>query len=128
MGDLEGRVWGNSQVLPSGYEEGKKIRNPESPEAVRRRAMEWWNATIVGTSSKHILIVSHGAWIRLSVQGLLERKVVRAERGVTVGRCLNTGVTVIEIPRERGMGKLLQYGNVMHLRGGDVVQDNADEL
>lgn len=112
--------------LLSGNGEGKEIRYPESPEAVTRRAMEWWNATIVGTTSKHILIVSHGAWIRLLVQGLL-RKAIRAERGVIVGRCLNTGVTVVEIPRERGKGKLLQYGNVMHLVG-DVVEDNADEL
>jgi len=126
MGDLEGRVWGQFQGLLSADGEGKEIRHPESPEAVTRRAMEWWNVTIVGTSSKHILIVSHAAWIRLLVQGLL-RKAIRAERGVTVGRCLNTGVTVVEIPRERGMGKLLQYGSVMHLIG-DVVEDNADEL
>lgn len=128
MGDLEGRVWGNFQGLLSGYKEGKEIHNPESPKAVTQRAMEWWNATVVGTTSKHILIVSHGAWIRLLVQGLLDRKAIHAERGVNVGRCWNTGVTVVEIPRERGKGKLLQYGNVMHLRGADVVEDNADEL
>jgi probable phosphoglycerate mutase len=120
MGDLEGRVLG-SQGPFSRNEDGKETRYPENPEAVTRRAMEWWNATIVGTSSKHILIVSHGGWIGLLVQGLLQREAIRAEPGVTVGRCLNTGVTVVEIPRERGIGKLLQYGNVMHLRGGDVV-------
>ncbi|KAI9466368.1 histidine phosphatase superfamily [Lactarius psammicola] len=128
MGDMQGRVWGSFQGLLSGGGEAKEIRHPESPEAVTRRAVEWWNATVVGTSAKHILIVSHGAWIRLLVQGLLQRKAIRAERGVTVGRCLNTGVTVIEIPRERGKGKLLQYGDVVHLRGADVVEDNPDEL
>ncbi len=127
MGDLQGRVWGTFQGLLSGGE-GKEIRHPESPEAVTRRAVEWWNATIVGASAKEILIVSHSAWIRLLVQGLLLRKAIRAERGVTVGRCFNTGVTVVEIPRERGKGKLLQYGDVMHLRGADVVEVNADEL
>jgi broad specificity phosphatase PhoE len=128
MGDLQGRVWGNFQGLLSADGEGKEIRHPESPEAVTRRATEWWNTTVVGTSAKHILIVSHGAWIRLLVQGLLQRKAIRAEHGVTVGRCFNTGVTVVEIPQERGKGKLLQYGNLMHLRGGDVVEENADEL
>lgn len=127
MGDLQGCVWSKYMGVISGKGEGNEIHHPESPEAVTRRAMDWWNATVVGTTSKHILIVSHGAWIRLLVQGLL-RKAIRAERGVIVGRCLNTGVTVVDIPRERGKGKLLQYGNVMHLQGGDVVEDNADEL
>src|SRR6266702_888726 len=128
MGYLQGRVWGNFQVPLSGNGEEKEISRPDSPEAVTRRAVEWWNATVVGTSAKHILIVSHGAWIQWLVQGLLQRKAIRAEREVTVGLCFNTGVTVVEIPRERGKGTLLQYGNVMHLRGADVVEDNADEL
>ncbi len=127
MGDLQGCVWGNFQGLLSDIGEGKKVTHPETPEAVTRRALEWWNATVVGTSAKNILIVSHGAWIRLLVQGLLGRKAIRAEGGVTVGRCLNTGVTVAEIG-ERGRGKLLQYGNVMHLANADMVEDNADEL
>jgi len=129
MGDLQGRVWGNFRgLLSSADGEAKKISHPESPEAVTRRAMEWWNATVVGTSAKHVLIVSHSAWIGWLVRGLLQRKAIRAEPGVTVGRCFNTGVTVVEISGERGEGKLLQYGNVMHLRGGDVVEENADEL
>lgn len=129
MGDLQGRVWGNFQGLLSADGEGKKnIRHPETPEAVARRAMEWWNATVVGAPAKYILIVSHSAWIGWLLRGLLLRKAIRAEHGVTVGRCFNTGVTVVEIPREGGEGKLLQYGNVMHLRGADVVEENADEL
>lgn len=129
MGDLQGRVWGNFQGLLSADGEAKITRHPESPEAVTRRAMEWWNATVVETSARHILIVSHGAWIRLLVHGLLQRKAIRAERdGVTVGRCFNTGVTIVEVPRERGMGKLLQYGSVMHLRGEEVVEENPDEV
>lgn len=127
MGDLQGRVWGNFQGLLSGDGEGKEIRHPESPEAVERRAVEWWNATVVGASAKHILIVSHGGWIGWLIRGLL-RKAIRAEREVTVGLCFNTGVTVVEIPRGGGKGKLLQYGDVTHLRGADVVEDNADEL
>jgi hypothetical protein len=40
---------------------------------------------------------------------------VDAELGVQIKMCLNTGVSIAEIPRERGCGKLLQYGNVDHL-------------
>ncbi len=102
---------------------------PESPEAVKERAMTWWNETIVGTTASCVLIVSHGAWIRLLVQGLLGDKAIHAALGVQVGRCLNTGVSIVEISRERGRGKLLQYGNVVHLREADVdaVEGNADE-
>jgi broad specificity phosphatase PhoE len=82
----------------------------------------------IGTTASCVLVVSHGAWIRLLVQGLLDHKAIRAERGVKVGRCLNAGVSVVEIPREGGRGKLLQYGNIAHLQGEvDVVESNADE-
>jgi 2,3-bisphosphoglycerate-dependent phosphoglycerate mutase len=129
MGDMEGRVWGDFQgLLVSASGERKEIREPESPKAVTERAMAWWNETIVGTTASCVLMVSHGGWIRLLVQGLLGGNAIRAARGVTVGRCPNTGMSVVEIPRERGRGKLLQYGKIVHLRGQvDVVENNADE-
>lgn len=128
MGDMQGRVWGDFQRLISANGERKELREPESPKAVTKRAMAWWNETIVGTTASCVLIVSHGGWIRLLVQGLLEDGAIRAARGVTVGRCLNTGVSVVEVPTERGRGKLLQYGNIVHLRDEvDVVEGNADE-
>jgi probable phosphoglycerate mutase len=88
--------------------------------------MAWWNETIVGSRASYVLIVSHGAWIRLLVQGLLGGEAIRAALGVQVGRCLNTGVSIVEIPRERGRGHLLQFGNVGHLREA-AVEGNADE-
>ncbi|KAI0306421.1 phosphoglycerate mutase-like protein [Multifurca ochricompacta] len=120
MGDLQGRVWGDFQglITDKGDRKEREIREPESPEAVMKRAMTWWNETVVGTNASFILVVSHGAWIRLLVQGLLGDKAIRAVHGITVGRCLNTGVSVIEIPRVvKGRGNLLQFGNVMHLSG-----------
>jgi broad specificity phosphatase PhoE len=129
MGDLQGHVWekGVGHIVKNG--ERKEIQEPESPQSVKERAMKWWNETIVGTTASYVLIVSHGAWIRLLVQGLLEDRSIHAGHRVTVGRCLNTGVSVVKIPRERGRGQLLQYGNIAHLRemDVDVAEENGDE-
>lgn len=129
MGLFQGHVWGRGKGLIPENGERREMDEPESPKAVKARAMTWWNETIVGTTASYVLIVSHGAWIRLLVQGLLEDRAIHAPRGVTVGRCLNTGVSIIEIPRERGRGKLVQFGNVVHLREADMdaVEGNADE-
>lgn len=130
MGDLQGRFWekDRGEILKKSKEE---ILEPESPRSVKERAVKWWNETIVGTTTSYVLIVSHGAWIRMLVQGLLEDRSIRARLGVTVGRCLNTGVSIISIPRgERGGGELLQYGDITHLREVDllhVAEENGDE-
>ena len=105
---------------------------PESPQSVKERAVKWWNETIIGTDASYVLVVSHGAWIRLLVQGLLEDRSIRAGLRVRVGRCLNTGVSIVSVPRvERGHGELLQYGNIAHLREADVdmrvAEENGDE-
>ena len=135
MGDLQGRNWekDRGQILKKKKED---IVEPESPQSVKERAVKWWNETIVGTgttAASYVLIVSHGAWIRLLVQGLLEDGSIHAELGVTVGRCLNTGVSIVSVPRaeaEGGRGELLQYGNIAHLlREVDVhvAEENGDE-
>lgn len=132
MGDFQGRAWekDRGQIVKKRKEE---IVEPESPQSVKERAVKWWNETILGTTTaSYVLVVSHGAWIRMLVQGLLEDKSIRAGLGVTVGRCLNTGVTIVSIPRaEKGRGELLQYGNIAHLREVDVdtnvVEENGDE-
>ena len=131
MGDLQGRSWEKDrrELLKKRKED---IVEPESPQSVKERAKKWWNETIIGTTASYVLVVSHGAWIRMLVQGLLEDKSIRAGLGVTVGRCLNTGVSVVSIPRaEKGSGELLQYGNIAHLRGVDVdmrvAEENGDE-
>jgi broad specificity phosphatase PhoE len=131
MGDLQGRSWekNRGEILKKRKED---IVEPESLQTVKERARKWWNETIMGTTASYVLVVSHGAWIRMLVQGLLEDKSIRAGLGVTVGRCLNTGVSVISIPRaESGNGELLQYGNIAHLREVDldmhVAEENGDE-
>lgn len=128
MGSLEGCNWekDKGRILKIG-----ERKEPESPQSVKERAMKWWNETIVGITASYVLIVSHGAWIRLLVRGLLEDRSIRAGLGVTVGRCLNTGVSIVAIPRDsdRGRGELLQYGNIGHLRDVDVdiAAENGDE-
>ena len=125
-------MWGTGKALLH-LENGEKrgeADEPESPEAVKKRALAWWNETIAGATASCVLIVSHAAWIRLLVQGLLEDKAIRAALRVRVARCLNTGVSIVEMQRDSGRGKLLQYGNVDHLRetaGVVVVEGNADE-
>jgi broad specificity phosphatase PhoE len=128
MGDFQGRVWGKD-IGDIVKRDRREIQEPESPQSVKERAVKWWNETIVGATASYVLVVSHGAWIRLLVQGLLEDRSVRAALSVTVGRCLNTGVSVVRIPRERGRRELLQYGNVTHLREMDVdaAEENGDE-
>ena len=131
MGDFQGHVWGKHirQILKMRKEE---MLEPESPQSVKERAVKWWNETIIGSDASYVLVVSHGAWIRLLVQGLLEDRSIHAGLRVTVGRCLNTGVSIVSVPRgERGHGKLLQYGNIAHLREADadmrVAEENGDE-
>jgi broad specificity phosphatase PhoE len=129
MGDLQGHVWekDKGQIIKNG--ERKGIQEPESPQSVKERSIKWWNETIVGSNVSYVLVVSHGAWIRLLVQGLLEDRTIHAGLGVTVGRCLNTGVSIVRVPRERGRGELVQYGNVTHLREVemDAAEENGDE-
>jgi len=134
MGDLQGLVWekDRGQLMKKRKEE---IVEPESPQSVKERAVKWWNETIVGTTTaSYVLVVSHGSWIRILGQGLLEDGSIRAGLGITVGRCLNTGVSIVStIPRagagaERGHGELLQYGNIAHLlREVDVHVHVAEE-
>ena len=143
MGDFQGRNWekDRGQILKKRKED---IVEPESPQSVKERAVKWWNETIVGTGTEtetaataasYVLVVSHAAWIRMLVQGLLEDGSIHAGLGVTVGRCLNTGVSIVTIPRaeaEGRRGELLQYGNIAHLlREVDthvhIAEENGDE-
>ena len=56
------------------------IKEPESPKSVKERATKWWNETIVEATASYVLIISHGAWIRLLVQGLLANRSIHAGR------------------------------------------------
>ncbi|KAI9450259.1 histidine phosphatase superfamily [Russula earlei] len=121
MGHFQGRLYEDFKAKRLVQKEGEGSQKPkssESSESVTRRAVTWWNETIVGTTASHVLVVSHSAWISRLVEGLLEQESIRAASGVMVsrGRHDNAGVSIIEMPRERGRGNLLQFGSVMDLR------------
>jgi broad specificity phosphatase PhoE len=118
MGILQGHTLEEGETLfPQG--ERRVEDEPESPEAVKKRAMAWWNKTIVGTTASCVLVVSHGHWIRMLLKRLLEDEAISAAPDVQVEGYLNTGVSIVEMERGGASGKLLQYANVDHLR--DVV-------
>lgn len=108
----------------------------ESAADVVRRAVLWWNSVIVryltslplredGTAHQ-ILITSHGGFILSLVRALVAGRKVKLRKGVVVGRCLNSSVTVIEFGERMG-GTLVKFGDVGHLKGALTVETNADE-
>ncbi len=72
----------------------------------------------------HILAVSHGGLIGNLVTNLIGSRKVRAAEGVTISRCFNASISVVELYPD-GKGVLLSYADTTHLNG-DLVQDNAD--
>ncbi|KAI0807774.1 hypothetical protein C8Q74DRAFT_1229241 [Fomes fomentarius] len=72
----------------------------------------------------HILVVSHGGLIGSLVTNLIGSRKVRAAEGVTISRCFNASISVVELYPD-GKGVLLSYADTTHLNG-DLVQDNAD--
>jgi len=100
LGIFQGHAWGIDKGLIPANGERREMDEPESPEVVKEHAIMWWNEMIVGMTTSCVLIISHGAWIRLLVQGLLGDKAIHAALGVQVRRCLNTRVSIVKIPRE----------------------------
>lgn len=84
----------------------------------------------------NILVVSHGGWITTLLSALQARRLVKCRKGVKIGRCLNTGVSIIEylgVPTRRDgvlVGTLVQYSGIEHLIHEDLhLQEvNADVL
>jgi len=84
----------------------------------------------------NILVVSHGGWIGTLISALQANRLVKCRRGVKIGRCLNTGVSIIEysgVPTRRDgvlVGTLVQYSGAEHLIHEDLhlQEANADVL
>ncbi|KAI6005814.1 phosphoglycerate mutase-like protein [Pisolithus albus] len=140
MGELEGEPGNSKKPAPS----------KETTEALMRRWQSWYSRSIVrymlskvkrGTAgggiggSECILVVSHGALISHMVRVLVASGAVLPARGVVVGHCLNTGVSIIDYSesvqgRSRGIylkGTLAKYSDVTHLLRTNVVEENVDE-
>jgi len=85
---------------------------------------------------RSILVVSHGGWVLTLLTALEANGSVVCRKGVEIGYCLNTGVSIIEytdVPSggERPLvGTLLQYSGVEHLTNGNLIplEVNKDVL
>ncbi|KAI0333597.1 phosphoglycerate mutase-like protein [Cubamyces sp. BRFM 1775] len=72
----------------------------------------------------HVLVVSHGGLIGTLVTNLVGSRKVEVAEGVTIGRCFNASISLIDMD-ESGKGVLISYADTTHLNV-DLVQDNAD--
>ncbi|KIO13510.1 hypothetical protein M404DRAFT_12445 [Pisolithus tinctorius Marx 270] len=138
MGELEGEFGGSSKSAPS----------KETTEALMRRWQSWYSRSIIGYmlskvkkdipesgigDPECILAVSHGGLISNMVRVLVANAAILPVQGVVVGRCLNTGVSIIDysIPRQNQgrylKGTLVRYSDVTHLARTKVVEENVDE-
>jgi probable phosphoglycerate mutase len=121
MGELEGEVGRSNKPAPS----------LETTPNFAARCLAWYARSIVNymmstlqaglpTEQPHnILIVSHGAWIAVVLSALRTHRMVVCPRGVEIGGCLNTGVSIVEYVGVRDgvwpIGTLVQYSGVEHL-------------
>ena len=84
----------------------------------------------------NMLVVSHGGWIAALFSVLRAKGLVTCRKGVEIGRCLNTSVSIIEYearPNGRDealVGTLVQYSGVEHLVHADLhlQEENVDVL
>ena len=140
--------WG--RVLPA---------NMEPAAAFVGRADKWWKEHVVDYVSSlgrgrpvpgggneddrsssqssdpvHILVVSHGGFIRVLVQSLLGSRKVLCGKGVELDgrmRCANASITVIEM-ESGGKGRLVLFADTTHLDGElvenvDIVDDGGQQ-
>ncbi|KAF9053079.1 phosphoglycerate mutase-like protein [Panaeolus papilionaceus] len=106
-------------------------RTIETTASFKKRAIGWWNKTIVpnakrygeGDGVKNVLVTSHGGFITTLVHGLIGSRKAECGVGVTLGQCKNTAICVIDVD-DCGKGVVLEYGNVQHL--DSAVELNAD--
>lgn len=130
MGDMEGQAIGNWK--------GSLPANMESSAAFTARADKWWNDTILRYASSDraeakasegpasVLVVSHGGLMHVMVQSLIERKKLKAAKGVKLGkfRFPNASVSVIEVDDNK-KGTLAMFADTTHLNV-ELVEGNVD--
>jgi 2,3-bisphosphoglycerate-dependent phosphoglycerate mutase len=146
MGDMQGELvqtW-----------RGRLPANVEPVADFVQRADRWWKDTVVrytasslaaavkgGSEGKpetedrepgtsNVLVVSHGGWMHVLLQNLIESRRVSTAQGVDVGRYRfpNASVTVIEVEAS-GKGSLVLFADTTHLDVELVRADtNADDV
>ncbi|KAI9571400.1 phosphoglycerate mutase-like protein [Boletus coccyginus] len=138
MGELQGEVAPSHKPAPS----------LETTPNFVARCLAWYSGSMMNYMTSmpeaglpleqpyNILVVSHGGWIMTLLSALQASGLVKCRRGVKIGRCLNTGVSIIEylgVPTRRDgvlVGTLIQYSGIKHLIHEDLhLQEvNADVL
>lgn len=106
----------------------------EKTEEFYGRAVEWWNLSIIHYLASQpardrpydILVVSHGGLIGILLRTLINSKKLRRAEGVSIGKCFNVSVTIIEMDDDE-KGTVIKYGDISHLIR-KVVETNADEV
>ncbi|KII89090.1 hypothetical protein PLICRDRAFT_40731 [Plicaturopsis crispa FD-325 SS-3] len=125
MGEIEGKTAAWSGPTPSA----------ESTPDFSKRAVQWWNRTIgqsvpataTGDPPTNVLVVSHGGFIGILLTTLPNSRKLQCAPGVSIGRCFNASISVVEVGAD-GKGTLVQFGDISHLTGQDLVETNVDEL
>lgn len=139
MGEMQGKTWPYRK-------EG--LSSIETEEALIQRCTTWYDRAIVTYISsitvpavpedrcKNILVLSHGAFIARLLRALISSDYVScpAEWKIRPPRLGNTSISIVEY-RAVTRGKhrevdavILQYGDISHLHGLRVVEENADEV
>ncbi|KAJ7766718.1 phosphoglycerate mutase-like protein [Mycena metata] len=106
----------------------------EAGEVFAARATGWWKKAILQRTRAlppreapyNVLVTSHGGWITVLVRSLVGSGRVRPAPGVVIATCRNASVTIIEVELE-GPSTLVQFGDVAHLEGQQMVETNVDE-
>ncbi|KAF9532142.1 histidine phosphatase superfamily [Crepidotus variabilis] len=107
----------------------------EASSAFSKRITGWWNRVILQSilsksreDGEHlnVLVATHGGVIVGLVQELLGSRKVRCQKGVVVWKCMNASVTIIEVYGNR-KGVLVQYSDITHLEGLEVLESSADQ-
>ncbi|KIP12346.1 hypothetical protein PHLGIDRAFT_27466 [Phlebiopsis gigantea 11061_1 CR5-6] len=77
-------------------------------------------------SNYNVLVVSHGGWLHVLLQNLIESRKVKTGKGVDVGRykSSNASVTVVEVENS-GKGSVVLFADTTHL-DDELVESNAD--
>ena len=78
-----------------------------------------------GNTPANILMTSHGGFIGVLIEGLIGSRKVDCATGVTIGRCLNASITIVELEHD-GKVKVVRYADTTHLDVDRLVQLNAD--
>ncbi|KAK2466758.1 hypothetical protein APHAL10511_001016 [Amanita phalloides] len=129
MGDLQGR-----QFTPGSRWASTADGTAESSQAFIERINEWWDTCVLELAERppkadgtphEILVVSHGGFIGMLVRSLIRQQRLSCAKGVIVGACGNTSVSIVEVEAD-GKSIVTVFGDCSHLYEMSSA-DNADD-